>query len=203
MGVPRFLGCRTCWALAALLQLACGGDGGDDSDDSTGGTGAYTSELCATTFPNLSDAQIAPLDCITGPRVVTVTGDTGAPIYGGDRTIDEGDWSGAVGELNGDLLIELFVSGPDGQFSIEFGPNGTTLVPGTVYATNVMDLFGVYIYLINDGSGCIANGRFQVFEHRSMGEQIQCLTATFEYLCDTTGAGVRGCIHAENIALAP
>ena len=44
---------------------------------------------------------------------------------------------------------------------------------------------------------------FQVFEHRPMGEQIQCLTATFEYLCDTAGAGVRGCVHAENVALAP
>ena len=31
MRAPRFLAHPTCWALAASLQLACGGDGGDDS----------------------------------------------------------------------------------------------------------------------------------------------------------------------------
>ncbi len=57
---------------------------------------AYSSEICKTSFPGITDAQIAPLDCITGPRVITVTGDPGAPNYNGDRAIDEGEWSGSV-----------------------------------------------------------------------------------------------------------
>ena len=196
--------CSVSCAICAAFELGCSnGDGSGSGGDARDASAPYSSALCATDFSSLQGTQVAPLDCVTGPRVVTVTGDPGAPIYATDRVIDEGDWTGAVGELNGDLLIEASVNGPDGQFSIEFGPDGTSLTPGQLYETSAANLFGVYIYLINDGSGCLANGRFVVFEHQAMGEQIRCLTATFEYLCDASGTGVRGCIHAEDVPLAP